>query len=123
MATFLRMDNFRENINKCEQFACTVQAFEFITPHRQDVKMSKIQEWEAIERLFVEAAIIANRQHSSRPADLSDDISMGSGNSNEQRLSTHTACSLGSSLTSSYSSCHQSSRDQTYNEGNEEPCG
>ena len=53
--------------------------------------MSKIREWEAIERLFVEAAIIANRQHSSQPADLSDDSSMGSGNSSEQRLSTHTA--------------------------------
>ena len=91
MATFLRMDNFRENINKCEQFACTIQAFEFITSHRQDVKMSKIREWEAIERLFVEAAIIANRQHSSRPADLSDDSSMGSNNSGEQQLSTHTA--------------------------------
>ena len=53
--------------------------------------MSKIREWEAIERLFVEAAIIANRQHSSRPTDLSDGSSMGSGNSIEQRLLTHTA--------------------------------
>ena len=91
MATFMRMENFKENIIRYEKFACTVQAFEFITSHRQDVKLSKIREWEAIERLFVEAAVIANRQHSSRPADLSDGSSIGSNNSSEQRLSTHTA--------------------------------
>jgi hypothetical protein len=91
MATFMRVENFKNSINVCEQFASTIQAFEFITSHRQDVKISKIREWEAIERLFVEATIIANRQQTSRPADLSDDSSVGSGGSNEQQLSTHTA--------------------------------
>ena len=50
MAIFMRVENFKNSINVCEQFASTIQAFEFITSQRQDIKISKIREWEAIER-------------------------------------------------------------------------
>ena len=93
MATYMRIENFKSNIEKCNQFSSTVQEFEFITSHRQDIRLSKIREWENVERLFVEAAIIANRQENSMRVDIADDSSMSSGDSGG--VSVHTAAHTG----------------------------
>ena len=44
MATYMRIENFKSNIKKCNQFSSTIQEFEFITSHRQDIRLSKIRE-------------------------------------------------------------------------------
>ena len=66
------MENFRFNVGVCAQFKHTVQEFEFVTAHRQEVKMSQIKEWGTVERLFVEAAVTAERKgaHSRDIADV-----------------------------------------------------
>ena len=44
MATYMRIENFRSNIEKCSQFSNTVQELEFIASHRQDTRLSKIRD-------------------------------------------------------------------------------
>ena len=92
MATYLRFENFKENIEQQTQFSSAMEAFEFITTHRQDIRLSKIQEWEGIEKLFIEAAVIAGRQEASRRLEADDGSSSGS-NSSGQQISAH-PCSL-----------------------------
>jgi hypothetical protein len=88
LANFVRVDNFKSNISVCGQFQETVQEFDFITAHRQEVKLSRIKEWGTVERLFVEAAVIAGR-NSNHNRNIEDDSNIGSGNSGDQQLSAH----------------------------------
>ena len=88
LANFIRVDNFVSNISVCEQFQTTVQEFEFITAHRQEVKLSRIKEWGTVERLFVEAAVVAGRNE-THCRDIDDDSSIGSGGSDDHLLSAH----------------------------------
>ena len=85
LANFIRMENFKSNLGVCGKFKQTVQEFEFITAHRQEVKMSQIKEWGTVERLFVEAAVTAERKE-AHSRDIADDSSIGSDNS-DQHLS------------------------------------
>ena len=86
---YLGYENFKDNIGQYRQFSSAMQAFEFITSHRQDIRLSKIPEWEGIEKLFVEAAVIAGRQEASGRLDIDDDSSIGSNDSG--RMSAHPA--------------------------------
>ena len=38
-----------------------VEEFEFIVAHRSELKLSKVKEWKLIEKLFIEAAVVAAR--------------------------------------------------------------
>ena len=87
-ANFIRVDNFKSNIGVCGQFQETVQEFDFITAHRQEVKLSRIKEWGTVERLFVEAATIVGR-NSTHSRDIEDDSSIGSGSNGDHQLSAH----------------------------------
>ena len=79
------MENFKSNLGVCEHFKHTVQEFEFITAHRQEIKMSQIKQWGTIERLFIEAAVTAERK-GAHSRDIDDDSSIGS-DSSDQHLS------------------------------------
>jgi hypothetical protein len=79
------MENFKSNLGACGQFKHNVQEFEFITAHRQEIRMSQIKEWGTVERIFMAAAVTAERK-GSNSRDIADDNSIGSDNS-DQHLS------------------------------------
>ena len=82
LANFIRMESFKSILGVCGKFKETIQEFEFITAHRQEVKMSQNKEWGTVKRLFVEAAVTAERKK-AHSRDSADDSSIGSDSSDQ----------------------------------------
>ena len=60
-ANYIRTMNFKRNLAMVARFGLVVEEFEFIVAHRSELKLSKVKEWKLIEKLFIEAAVVAAR--------------------------------------------------------------